>query len=185
MLQPVLKPEYVRDLGPVDATPLAAMVARLSDTTWDREDARKENRFVGFHHTSHVIFRFTPGNRDASDYYDTPAWNVWRSLLQPVMDQAVQSYGFKSPAFPKAMLARLQAGHIIDRHLDGEGSNLQAHKIHVPLQTNPHVVFSVKDRDFHLSAGHAWEVNNIDAHGVANNGAEDRIHFIFEVYDDA
>nr|WP_268893581.1 aspartyl/asparaginyl beta-hydroxylase domain-containing protein [Pontixanthobacter luteolus] len=101
------------------------------------------------------------------------------------MDAAIAPFGFTKPVFPKAMLAKLLAGHRIDPHRDGAGSNERVHKIHVPLVTNPDATFHVNGEDFHLEAGHAYEVNNIVSHGAANGGNEDRIHFIFEVYEGA
>jgi len=115
MLQPVDKPQTIRPLGPVDVTTLKALVARIAAPAWERLDQGKENAFDVFHHTKHIIFRFTPGNRDAAEFYETPAWTIWAPVLRPVMEQAVAAYGFKDPVFPKAMLARLQAGHVIDR----------------------------------------------------------------------
>lgn len=181
----VTKPANVRDLGPVDASALIARVAAISERTWGQEDSLKENDFEVFHHTRHIIFRFTPGNRQPEDYYDTPAWTVWRPLLQPIMDAAIRPYGFADPAFPKAMLARLQAGQMIDLHRDGAGSNLRTHKIHVPLITNAGAFFLSGPNRHHLALGHAWEVNNIASHGGVNEGDADRIHFIFEVFDRA
>jgi hypothetical protein len=181
----VTKPANVRDLGPVDASALRDRVAAISERVWAGEDALKENDFDVFHHTRHIIFRFTPGNREPEDYYDNPAWMVWRPLLQPVMDAAIAPYGFADPAFPKAMLARLQAGQKIDLHRDGAGSNLRTHKIHVPLITNPQAFFLSGPNRHHLALGHAWEVNNIASHGGVNEGDADRIHFIFEVFDRA
>lgn len=181
----VTKPVTVRDLGPVDASALRDRVIAISDRTWGQEDALKENDFEVFHHTRHIIFRFTPGNRDPEDHYENPAWHVWRGLLQPVMDAAIAAYGFADPAFPKAMLARLEAGQKIDLHRDGAGSNLRTHKIHVPLITNPGAFFLCGPNRHHLGYGHAWEVNNIAPHGGVNEGDADRIHFIFEVFDRA
>lgn len=181
----VTKPANVRDLGPVDASALRDRVIAISDRTWGQEDALKENDFEVFHHTRHIIFRFTPGNRDPEDHYENPAWHVWRGLLQPVMDIAIAPYGFADPAFPKAMLARLEAGQRIDLHRDGAGSNLRTHKIHVPLITNRGAFFLCGPNRHHLGYGHAWEVNNIAPHGGVNEGDADRIHFIFEVFDRA
>lgn len=102
-----------------------------------------------------------------------------------MIDAAIQPYGYADPRVPKAMFARLKAGKEIARHTDGAGSNLEAHKIHVPLVTNSGATFAVGEKSFHLEVGRAYEVNNIRAHGAANQGAEDRIHFIFELYDGA
>ena len=181
----VKKPANVRCLAAVDCEQLARLAQKVSQQTWTAEDARKENDFGVFHHTQHVVFRFIAGNRDPEDCYANPSWDAWQRVLQPVMDAAIAPYGFTRPVFPKAMLAKLLAGHAIDPHRDGAGSNERVHKIHVPLVTNPDATFHVNGEDFHLEPGYAYEVNNIVSHGAANGGNEDRIHFIFEVYEGA
>ena len=179
----VAKPQFVTDLGPVDVAPLKALVARLSDRVWLLEDERKENNFAVFHHTRHIVFRFIEGMRDHRRFYSTPIWSVWRDHVVPVLDQATAGFGFTQRVYPKVMLARLAAGGVIDRHVDGAGANLFTHKIHVPLETNPRVTFFVNDRPFHLEEGRAYEVNNIAPHAAENLGTTDRIHLIFEVFD--
>ena len=180
---PVEKPVGVRRLGPVDTGPLKAMLERLTENVWSREDDSKDNDFPCFHHTRHIVFRFIDGNRDARRFRSYPGWTIWRRTLLPTMAQAIAPYGFSEPCYPKAMLARLGAGHCIDRHVDGAGSNLHTHKIHVPLRTEPAAVLTVDGVDYHLREGQAYEVNNIVPHGAFNGGMRDRIHFIFEVFD--
>ncbi len=182
---PVVKPDTVRPLGPVDAAPLKALVERFSERMWVQEDERKENDFFCFHHTRHVVLRFTRGNRDPRDHYASPAWDVFAPVLLPIMQRVIEPYGFEKPGFPKAMFARLEAGHEIDQHVDGAGSNLLTHKIHVPVVTNPDALFYVNGEPFHLEVGQAYEVNNVAPHAVVNRGTEDRIHFIFEVFETA
>ena len=101
------------------------------------------------------------------------------------MAQAAAPYGYAAPVYPKAMLARLAAGCGIDPHTDGGSMNPLTHKIHVPLQTNPRATLTVAGATVHLEAGYAWEVNNLASHGTFNGGAQDRIHFIFEVLEGA
>lgn len=182
-LPAVIKPESVRELGAVDISKIKALIMKLPEKVWNLEDERKENRFSCFHHTRHIVFRFIKRNQDPRSYYSNPIWEVWRPMLEPLFTQIVSVYGFGEPSFPKVMLARLAAGHVIDRHVDGAGSNLTTHKIHIPIQTNPLALFSANDQTTHLKEGRAYEVNNIAAHGVENRGDADRIHLIFEVFD--
>ena len=179
----VTKPHTIRDLGAVDSAELAARVAGLSDAAWNREDAVKENAFAMFHHTQHIVLRFIEHNIDPERHYSNPGWVVWRPLVEPVMQAAIKPYGFRQPVFAKAMFARLAAGAAIDPHFDGAGSNLRCHKIHVPLKTNPQALFLVREERCHLAAGRAYEVNNIVRHGAENGGSEERVHFIFEVFE--
>lgn len=186
-LPPVPKPAAVRDLGTVDCAELRTHVRRLSERAWQRADATKENRYGCFVHTRHIVFRFIPGNRTPLVFYSTPAWQVWQRRLLPVMAQAAAAYGYAEPIYPKAMLARLEAGHEIPLHVDTEtgDSHQFTHKIHVPIETNPQATLTAGGADFHLETRHAFEVNNITAHGACNGGAQDRIHFIFEVFEGA
>ena len=177
-LQPVAKPQSVRRLGPVDVAPLRAQVARLSEKVWRRENAAKENDFFCFAHTQHIIFRFVPLDLTQICFYSRPLWNLWQRWLLPVMAQAAAPYGYDRPIYPKAMLARLAAGHGIDLHDDRGGMNPLTHKIHVPLETSPQATLTVAGTDSHLQAGYAYEVNNLASHGAFNGGTEDRIHFI-------
>lgn len=167
----------------MDTAKLTALARRISAQTWGEEDARKENDFDVFHHTQHIIFRFIEGNRDPQVSYANPAWEIWKTALLPIMEAAIAPYEFFNPQFPKVMLAKLAAGHAIDPHYDGAGSNQRVHKIHVPLVTNPGATFLVDGANFHLAAGKAYEVNNIASHGATNGGTEDRIHLIFEVFE--
>ena len=179
----VEKPARVRHLGAVDVETLRSNVERLSERVWREEDAAKENDYFCFAHTRHIVFRFINDNQTPLSFYSTPIWAAWQRLLLPVMAQAVVPYGYTKPVYPKAMLARLEAGHGIDRHVDGEGSHPLTHRIHVPLQTNPRATLTIQDTDFQLQAGHAYEVNNLVRHGAFNGGDQDRVHFIFEVFE--
>jgi hypothetical protein len=179
----VRKPENILELGEVDISALKYLVARTSEQVWNLENERKENNFGVFHHTRHIVFRFIEGMRDHRQFYSNPIWDVWQENLLPVMHAASTKYNFSKPVFPKAMLARLAAGAVIDRHTDGAGSNLHTHKIHIPLQTNEKAIMFINDKPFHLRENHAYEVNNIVPHAVENLGTEDRIHLIFEVFD--
>ena len=184
-LQPVSKPHSVRRLGPVEVAPLRAQVARLSENMWRWEDAVKENDFLCFAHTRHIVFRFIPLQLTRISYYSRPLWTLWQRWLRPVMAQAAAPYGYARPIYPKAMLARLAAGHGIDLHEDRGGLNALTHKIHVPLETSSQATLTVRGTAFHLEAGSAYEVNNLAPHGAFNGGPHDRIHFIFEVFEGA
>ncbi|URW76592.1 aspartyl/asparaginyl beta-hydroxylase domain-containing protein [Sphingomonas donggukensis] len=175
----------MRDLGAVDIDRLLEAVENIPERFWAAEDAKKDNDFACFHHTRHILFRFVPSDLEPWDHHDKPMWQVWKRLLLPVMEQAIRPYGFTAPEYAKAMFARLGAGSHINRHRDGLGTNLRTHKIHVPLVTNPLAMLEAGGRIVHLERGRAYEVNNIAPHAAQNDGTEDRIHFIFEVYEGA
>ena len=183
-LRPVEKPRTVRRLGAVDIAALAEQVARLSEAVWEKENAVKENDFFCFAHTRHIIFRFVAA-QTLGCFYSMPIWHLWQRWLLPVMRQAAAPYGYATPLFPKAMLARLDAGYGIEPHQDCGGMNPLTHKIHVPLETGPQATLTVRGQTLHLPAGQAFEVNNLAPHSALNGEPRDRVHLIFEVFEGA
>lgn len=179
----VKKPKYLRELGAVDVNPITQMLSKASPAYWTSEDAVKENKFNCFQHTQHIILRFIKENRDPNDFYDGMGWKFFEPVLLPIFDKVVKNYNFSEPVYPKVMFARLKAKQQISVHRDGEGSHLYTHKIHIPLQTSPTVRFQLAEKQFHLRQGMAYEVNNIISHGVINQSDQDRVHLIFEVFD--
>lgn len=186
MSEPVANPRKtigVRQLGLVDITALRAAALATPEEVWDAENAGKPNKFEALDATRHIVFRFIDSPRDWRRSHDRAAWPYWRSVLEPVMTQAVRDYGYARGVFPRVMLARMRPGGVIHPHIDANPAAKWPHKIHVPLTTNRGVVSFFGGREHHFSPGEAVEVNNLGPHWVRNDGDTDRIHLIFEYYD--
>lgn len=177
------KTPHLRRLGPVEITALRAAVLAIPETQWDAENADKPNRFEALDKTRHIVFRFVSNFRDWRDAYDRPLMGEWRSVLEPVLAQAVAPYGYARGSYPRIMLARMAPGGVIKPHRDANPAAKWPHKIHVPLLTNDKVTFFIDGAGHHLPEGEAAEVSNMAVHAVENAGDTDRIHLIFEYYD--
>lgn len=178
------KTSSVRQLGLIDIGELRAHVLAIPEAVWDLEDASKPNRFETLDKTRHIVFRFVRGLGDWRNSYDRPLWAEWRERLEPVLQRATEQYRYDRGAFPRIMLARMAPGGIIQPHRDNMPSATWPHKVHVPLQTNSQVGFFVDPTVHHFAEGQAVEVNNLGVHSVTNEGTEDRIHLIFEYFDE-
>jgi len=178
------KTKSIRELGRVDISQLKYTIAKISDKVWLQETATRENNFDCFHHTQHIIFRFPDDIRDRTIVHSNPIWNVWKPLLLPVINKAVEPYGYKNGSIKAVMLAKLLAGYELDRHIDGSHSYYFLHKIHIPIQTHDDVDFYIEPHTYNLKEGIAYEVNNIVSHSVNNRSDKDRIHLIFEYHNE-
>jgi len=174
------KTTSVRELGNIDISELKKLVNSLSEQVWEKETASRENDFACFHNTQHIIFRFPNSFTQRAEVHSNPIWWVWQPYLLPILEKAVEPYGYKNGKFKAVMLAKLKAGHSIDQHTDGLREHYYLHKIHIPIQTSESVEFNIKKDTFYLKEGIAYEVNNIVSHSVINKGEQDRIHLIFE-----
>ena len=117
------------------------------------------------------------------DWYALPAWGEWAPLVQPLLDEAARRLGYAQAEFPRVMLARLPAGAEIAVHRDGGRFPAFPHKLHIALETNPHVEFYVDPAWRHLPRGQLVEVNNNLSHAVRNDGRTPRVHLIFECFE--
>ena len=151
------KTSSIRRLGAVDVAALREAVLAIPESVWEAENADKPNRFEALDRTTHIVFRFVSSFQDWRDAYDRPLWAQWRALVQPVMAQAVESYGYARGTFPRVMLARMAPGGIIKPHRDANPAAKWPHKIHVPLLTNERVTFHVDGVPYKFAEGEAVE----------------------------
>src|SRR5678816_3048131 len=176
------KTTSVRRLGSVDISGIRDAILAIPESVWDAENADKPNRFEALDKTRHIVFRFVDDTRDWRASHDRAQWAQWRERLLPVMEQATRPYGYARADYPRVMLARMAPGGVIRPHRDTNPAAKWPHKIHVPLVTNEKVTFFVDGVGHQFAEGEAVEVNNMGSHAVANQGATDRIHLIFEYY---
>ena len=109
-----------------------------------------------------------------------PGWDRLAEAAVPVMQEIISKHYPTGGEVIRAMAARLIAGENIKAHSDIHQSFHCAHRIHVPISTNPKVWFTIDGRPFQFEVGQAYEINNQKQHSVVNKGDEDRITFIFD-----
>ena len=172
-----------RTLGPVNHAVLKAAVEKLPKEVWLDDKLRQESYDV-HSQTQSLILLFANGWPDIS-IEKRKGWGLLSGEALPVMRQVVGSYYSPQGTIIRAVVAKLVAGGVIDEHIDNHPTFSIAHRIHVPLITNPGADFTIGGETKNLLEGTAYEVNNLEFHSVINRGAEDRVHLIFDYVPDA
>jgi hypothetical protein len=165
-------------LGRVDCAALTEKVLSLDESAW-LADARRQEDFDVHAQTQSIILTFCEGWPEVTVSH-AAGWDLLAAEAAPVMEQILSRHYPPGGQVLRAMMARLPAGGRIARHTDGHPSFSVAHRIHVPLVTNPGVEFVVGRESVPPRAHFAFELNNLMAHSVVNNGDRARIHFIFD-----
>lgn len=107
-----------------------------------------------------------------TEYEDTPLMDAC-----PHLRAAAAAFG---PAHA-VRLMRLTPGSVIKEHADHDLAVEDGMtRIHVPVVTNPGVVFEVNRRRVDMARGEAWYLRLADPHRVANHGTTDRIHLVID-----
>ncbi|MDH3974210.1 MAG: aspartyl/asparaginyl beta-hydroxylase domain-containing protein [Deltaproteobacteria bacterium] len=78
-------------------------------------------------------------------------------------------------------LMSLEAGGIIKEHSDGDTSLEDGMvRLHIPIQTDPEVIFTIGGEKIHFSRGDTWYINAHVRHGVQNKSNLRRIHLMLD-----
>jgi hypothetical protein len=78
-------------------------------------------------------------------------------------------------------LLRLEAGSVIREHRDFDlGLADGVVRVHMPLRTNPDVVFFLDAHRLEMSEGECWYLDLSLPHWVENRGVSDRIHLVID-----
>ena len=108
-----------------------------------------------------------------TEFEDTPLMDAC-----PHLRAAAEAFGEAHAV----RLMRLTPGSVIKEHTDHDlAAEDGMARIHVPVTSNPDVVFEVNRRRVDMAPGEAWYLRLADPHRVANRGESDRIHLVIDV----
>jgi len=170
----------LRELGPVDSSPLAEAILTQEVEAW-REELHRQVSYDVHRDTESIVMVFT----ELEDWPNVtikkgPGWERLVDVAVPLMHDIIGRFYPKGGAIIRAMAAKLAAGGKLKPHRDSHPSFHCGHRIHVPIKTNSRVRFMIDGRPHRLQVGQAYEINNQKNHSVMNKGSEDRITFIFD-----
>jgi hypothetical protein len=169
----------VKPLGAVDSAALEAAIIGADPLAWE-EYVERQKSYEVHEQTRSIVLLFAEVSKWPNcDVSREPGWNRFSELAVPLMHEIIGRAYPPGGTIIRAMAAKLLAGGRINLHKDSHPSFAAAHRIHVPLTTNPNVDFLIRGQNHYLEEGVAYEVSNLDYHAVTNRGP-DRIHFIFD-----
>jgi hypothetical protein len=170
----------LRDLGAIDSTALREAIFSQEDVAWHEDESRQRSFYVHDQTRSIVLLSLDDTTWPDRNVHKGPGWERLADVAVPLMQEIIRKHYPMGGDLIRAVVASLKAGEIIKAHSDVHKSFHSAHRIHVPISTNPDVWFTIHGRPFQLKVGLAYEINNQKQHSVVNNGGEDRITFIFD-----
>ena len=170
----------LRDLGAIDATALRDALLAQEGIAWHEDRTRQESFYVHDQTRSIVMIALDDDSWPVGPVTRGPGWQRIAHAALPVMQEIVTKHYPAGGEVIRAIAASLEAGSNIRAHSDIHQSFHCAHRIHVPITTNPKVWYTLHGRPYQLKPGRAFELNNQAQHSVTNRGSEERITFIFD-----
>ncbi len=170
----------LRELGAIDIRALSEAILGQEDVVWNEDEYRQKSYHVHDQTRSIVLIALDDAKWPDRVVYKRTGWGRLADVAVPVMQEIIKKHYPTGGEVIRAVAAGLTAGGKIKAHTDMHDSFHCAHRIHVPITTNPKVWFSINGRPYQLEVGQAYEINNQMQHSVVNKGSEDRITFIFD-----
>lgn len=164
-----LSTEFVRLPVRFDAHKLAAEALQFPDEDWEYHPQ-------GYDGNSALILVSADGGKN-NDYTGEmqPTSDLERC---PCISQVLSSF---DTVIGRTRLMRLEPGAQVPPHSDTDYSWRHRVRIHVPIVTDPAVIFSsIGNIDIHMQAGEAWVFDNWREHAVFNNSDIQRIHLVID-----
>lgn len=96
-------------------------------------------------------------------------------LAAPYLRQVLASFGV---VWSRSRLMRLAPGASVPAHADINYHWFSRVRLHIPVQTQPEVLFHCGDETVHMAAGEAWLFDNWRPHRVENPTGIERIHLV-------
>ncbi|MEW6981784.1 aspartyl/asparaginyl beta-hydroxylase domain-containing protein [Colwelliaceae bacterium 6471] len=176
------------DLGEVDIRELTTALNRQPQALWDADEALKQ-KLAGNRQTQSLflqvitteefvdIIQHRKITQDDVPHY--MASEYLQAEVQPILDYALSHFP-KDGVVLRVQMARMLPGAKIPSHVDACPLLTSCHRLHVPLQTNENIHFTVDNERIVMQAGRLYNLNNRVPHWVENKSDEARIHLIID-----
>lgn len=151
-----------------DPDALAAEVRALPDWAWSAHPTG----FVG----NEAIRLVSPGG-EQTDEFSGPMGPTKQLGLCPYIQEAMSEIG---GVWGRSRLMGLAAGAEVPSHIDTHYYWRTHLRLHIPVITNPAVLFTCGGETIHMEAGECWAFDSFQRHRVENGGTEQRIHLVLD-----
>lgn len=151
-----------------DAQAIAAEVRALPPSAWTPHPTG----FVG----NEAVRLVTPGGEDSDNLEGEMAATDSLNRCDYVRQIMAEIGG----VWGRSRFMGLAPGREVPSHIDIHYYWRTHLRIHIPVITNPGVLFTCGDETVHMAPGECWIFDSSRWHDVQNNGADQRIHLVLD-----
>ena len=116
-------------------------------------------------------------NGEMNDDFNGPMQVTEKLERSPYIKQVLTSFG---EVFGRSRLMELDGKCAVPEHRDVNYHWYTRVRIHIPVITNPDVLFYCGDTHVHMAAGETWIFDSWKKHRVENASDENRVHLVID-----
>ena len=147
---------------------LAAQVSALPASAWMEHPAQYDGNTA--------VPLVSPGGRLTDDASGPMAPTQWLSQCPYILE----TMGALNATWGRSRLMGLGPGASVPEHVDVHYYWRTHLRIHIPVVTNPEVLFICAGEAVHMKPGECWILDSFFMHSVRNGGADTRIHLVLD-----
>ncbi|MDB5985533.1 MAG: hypothetical protein JWR16_586 [Nevskia sp.] len=159
--------------SPFYRLPLSVDHARLQQEIAQFEETEWQHHPTGFAGNSAIRLISVGGG--PSDDFAGPMSPTQELQRCPYIRQILAAFGV---VWSRSRLMRLDLGARVPEHCDVNYHWFNRVRVHIPVQTDPNVLFTCGDQTVHMAVGEVWLFDNWRQHSVHNGSARKRIHLV-------
>ena len=163
-----LSKPFIRLPRQFDAERLAAEVGQFAEGDWMLHPSGLPGN------SAIALISSGGGDNDSFDGEKQPTRHLAKC---PYMRQVMADFG---EVLSRSRLMRLEAGAEVSLHVDFNYHWFSRVRIHIPVVTNPAVIFHCGEEELHMQAGECWIFDSWRRHRVVNGGAATRVHLVID-----
>ena len=166
------------------------IIKTVPSEEWDKDTAARNSKAKAGGNTNLDVRALMVRYKSASssgpgfkDYEknDTELLNKLKPYLDKIISQVKDFYGYENLKLTTLLFTELKSGGRIPEHVDDGPMLTTNHRLHIPIYTDPAVIFTFDHIDYYLEPGNAYEINNQIIHEVKNDSNIDRIHMMIDL----
>lgn len=150
------------------AEALAAEAAALPGEAW----ANHPDDYPG----NDAVFLVSPGGRLEQGRIGAMGPTAYLEA-SPYIRQVMATLGC---SWSRSRFMGLGPGATVDPHVDAHYHWRNHWRLHIPVLTNPGVIFTCGGESVHMAPGECWMFNSFLLHDVRNGGEAKRIHLVLD-----
>ncbi len=151
-----------------DARRLEDEISGLPDAVWMAHPSRM---------AGNSALALVSRDGEDNDAFDGPMAPTPHLERCAYLQQALAAFG---EVLGRSRLMRLAPGSEVRLHVDFNYHWVSRVRIHVPVVTEPGVMFHCADQRVHMAPGECWLFNSWRRHRVTHDGSADRIHLVVD-----
>ena len=152
-----------------DAKRLAGEVDRLSDRQWMPHPSGLPGN------SAIALISSGGGDNNSFEGEKRPTPHL---AACPYIRQVMASFG---EVLSRSRLMRLESGAEVSLHVDFNYHWFNRVRIHIPIVTDPRVIFHCGAERLHMAAGDCWIFDSWRRHRVVNDSSGHRVHLVIDL----